>query len=460
MMDIDDRRDRLFPFSGDDQPQNGAYGQPGGLQGALTAAPDLRAIAQQLHGVLIARLDTNRLDTAPETEARRMVEEATASLLLERPDSIFGEERERLIRIVADEVLGLGPIQPLLDDPDISEVMVNGAETIYFERDGVLHESHLRFANEEHVRRIADRILGRIGRRVDEGTPMVDARLADGSRVNITIPPATPEYTTVTIRKFRSDRYRMDELMAAGTLNEAMLTLLQASVRYRLNILISGGTGSGKTTLLNALSAAIPPTERVITIEDPAELSLQQPHVVSMESRPPDMMGHHAITQRDLLRNALRMRPDRIVIGEIRGAEAFEMLQAMNTGHEGSLSTVHANTPRDALARVENMVLMTGVDLPVTAIREQMAAALHLVIQIHRFPDGSRKIVKISEVTGMEGARVTMHDLFVFQSAGLTPEGEVIGTFRPTGLRPTFAEEIEAAGGRLDPQIFLGEYAP
>jgi pilus assembly protein CpaF len=356
---------------------------------------------------------------------------------------------------VADEVLGLGPIQPLIDDPTVSEVMVNGAHDIYFERDGVIYPSDLRFRDEDHVRRVAERILSRIGRRVDEGTPMVDARLADGSRVNITIPPATPNFSTITIRKFRTDRYRIEDLATAGTLSQAMVTFLGACVRYKLNILISGGTGTGKTTLLNALSAFIPSTERIVTIEDPVELALQQRHVISMESRPPDLLGAHAISQRDLLRNALRMRPDRIIVGEVRGAEAFEMLQAMNTGHEGSLSTIHANSPRDALARIENMVLMAGVELPVTAIREQMAAALHLIIQLQRFPDGVRRAVRISELTGMEGTTVTMHDLFLFELES-QPEGAGLrGRFRGTGIRPTFSELVRSAGGELSPELFF-----
>ncbi|HMO55149.1 MAG TPA: CpaF family protein [Tepidiformaceae bacterium] len=352
-------------------------------------------------------------------------------------------------------MLGLGPIQSLVDDETVTEVMVNGASNVYYERDGVLHPSDVAFRNEEHVRRVAERILSQIGRRVDEGTPMVDARLADGSRVNITIPPATPVHATITIRKFRRDRYRIEDLIAANTLDERMAEFLGACTTYKLNVLISGGTGSGKTTFLNALSAYIPRNERIITIEDPVELALQQRHVIKMEARPPDMTGSHSISQRDLLRNALRMRPDRIIIGEIRGSEAFEMLQAMNTGHEGSLSTVHANSPRDALARVENMVLMAGVELPVTAIREQLASALHLIIQLQRFPDGVRRLVRVSEVTGMEGSTVTLQDLFVFKAEGLNSEGQVIGRFRPTGLRPTFSEQLALMGCHLPPELFL-----
>lgn len=427
-------------------------------EGQLLASPperDLGALVEELHQELINSMDTAELDAVSPSEARALVAEATVQLIARRELPIFGEERQRLVRAVIDEVLGLGPIQPLVEDESVSEIMVNGPHEVYTERNGLITLSEARFRDDGHIRRIAERILSLIGRRVDESTPMVDARLADGSRVNVTIPPATPDHPTITIRKFRRDRYTIEDLVRVGTLDERLAEFLGICVTYRRNILISGGAGSGKTTLLNALSAFIPRSERVITIEDPVELSLQQRHVVRMEARPPDMQGLHAITQRDLLRNALRMRPDRIIIGEIRGAEAFEMLQAMNTGHEGSLSTVHANSTRDALARVENMVLMAGVELPVYAIREQMASALDLVIQIQRFPDGSRRVIRVSEVTGMEGLMVTLQDLFVFRSEGLDDAGRVRGRIEPTGLRPTFSEAVELQGGALDPALFL-----
>ena len=420
-----------------------------------STGPDLQQMVANLHASLIDRLDPDKMKTADGRESRRMVEEAALALLITGDYPVYGELRTRLVSLVADEVLGLGPIQPLLDDQSVSEIMVNGYDTVYFERNGVIQLSDICFRDEDHVRRVAERILSGIGRRVDEGTPMVDARLPDGSRVNITIPPATPGHSTITVRKFRTDRYRIEELVHANTLDARMAEFLGLCVTYRLNILISGGTGSGKTTFLNALSAYIPRIERIVTIEDPLELALQQRHVIRMEARPPDMTGNHAITQRDLLRNSLRMRPDRIIIGEIRGAEAFEMLQAMNTGHEGSLSTVHANSPRDALARVENMVLMAGIDLPITAIREQVASALHLVIQLQRFPDGSRKIVRVSEVTGMEGNTVTMQDLFVYRQDGTADDGTVTGRFRSTGLRPTFSAALALQGCELDAQWFL-----
>lgn len=427
-------------------------------EGQLLASPperDLGALVEELHQELINSMDTAELDAVSPSEARALAAEATVQLIARRELPIFGEERQRLVRAVIDEVLGLGPIQPLVEDESVSEIMVNGPHEVYTERNGLITLSEARFRDDGHIRRIAERILSLIGRRVDESTPMVDARLADGSRVNVTIPPATPDHPTITIRKFRRDRYTIEDLVRVGTLDERLAEFLGICVTYRRNILISGGAGSGKTTLLNALSAFIPRSERVITIEDPVELSLQQRHVVRMEARPPDMQGLHAITQRDLLRNVLRMRPDRIIIGEIRGAEAFEMLQAMNTGHEGSLSTVHANSTRDALARLENMVLMAGVELPVYAIREQMASALDLVIQIQRFPDGSRRVIRVSEVTGMEGLMVTLQDLFVFRSEGLDDAGRVRGRIEPTGLRPTFSEAVELQGGALDPALFL-----
>ena len=419
------------------------------------SGPDMSAMVATLHAAIIDSLDAEKLRATDSGGQRALVEEAIQGLAISGEYPVYGESRQRLVTLVADEVLGLGPIQGLIDDPTISEVMVNGPRTIYYERNGVIHASDLVFRDEVHVRRIAERILAPIGRRVDEGTPMVDARLPDGSRVNITIPPATPENSTITIRKFRRDRYKIEDLIAAGTLDDRMAKFLGDCATYKLNILISGGTGSGKTTFLNALSAYIPDSERIVTIEDPLELLLQQRHVVKMEARPPDMTGRHAITQRDLLRNALRMRPDRIIVGEVRGSEAFEMLQAMNTGHEGSFSTVHANSPRDALARVENMVLMGGVELPVTAIREQLASALHMIIQLQRFPDGTRRVVKVTEVTGMEGHTVTLQDLFVFKAEGVGDDGVAVGRFRPTGLRPTFSETLRVQGCELDAALFL-----
>ena len=383
------------------------------------------------------------------------MEDALAALLPAVGVPPHGEVADRVAGMVLDEVLGLGPLQQLIEDTSVQEIMVNGPDQVYVEREGRLQKADVRFRDDAHIRRIADRILSVIGRRVDESSPLVDARLTDGSRVNITIPPAAPKHPVITIRKFRKDRLDLDSLMGVGSLDPRMAEFLAASVTGRMNILISGGTGSGKTTMLNAISAFIPKGERILTIEDPLELTLQQPHVVSLEARPADMTGRNAITQRELLRNTLRMRPDRIIVGEIRGSEAFEMLQAMNTGHDGSLSTVHANSPRDALSRVENMVLMAGFELPIAAIREQIASALNLVLQLARGGDGVRRITAITEITGMEGDRVTVQDIFRFEAERQTEDGRIVGVFRATGLRPTFSEELAIRGTPLRSQLFM-----
>jgi pilus assembly protein CpaF len=351
-------------------------------------------------------------------------------------------------------VLGLGPIEPMIRDDSISEVMVNAPDTVFYEKEGRLYLSPIRFRDSSHILRIAERIIAPLGRRVDESSPMVDARLADGSRVNIIIPPVAPKSPTITIRKFRKDKMTIEDLVATGTLTRELAEFLRACIHVKLNIVISGGTGTGKTTLLNALSAFIPDDERIITIEDPTELRLQQAHIVSLEARPPSLEGKGEVTQRDLVRNCLRMRPDRILVGEVRGAEAFDMMQAMNTGHEGSLTTIHANSPRDALARVENMILMAGLDLPLRAIREQMVSALQVVIQIARMPDGTRKIITVSEITGMEGQVVTMQDVYRFEQRGIDTEGRIVGDFHPTGIRPQFAEKFVLAGIELPQDVF------
>jgi pilus assembly protein CpaF len=349
-----------------------------------------------------------------------------------------------------EEAVGLGPIQPLVDDTSISEVMVNGSDEVYFERDGVIYLSPLRFRDDGHVMRIVDRIIAPLGRRIDESSPYVDARLPDGSRVNVVIPPLVPRGPTVTIRKFRPDMYTVEDMIGNGTMSQWLADFLRACVRLRLNIVISGGTGTGKTTILNAVSAFIPSNERILSIEDPIELKLQQRHVISMEARPPNIEGRNQVTQRDLVRNALRMRPDRIIVGEVRGPEAFDMMQAMNTGHEGSLTTVHANSTRDALSRIENMILMAGLDLPIRAIREQIGSALHLMIHLVRFSDGRRKVYCVSEITGMEGDIVTMQDIFRFEQSGVDENGRIVGSLEPTGIRPAFAELFERAGITFD----------
>lgn len=411
-------------------------------------------IVFNVHQRLIEEVDAAQIERLPRDAARETVERAARAIIREIAPQALGVERDVLISHVADEVLGLGPIEGMVSDPSISEIMVNDPSTVYLERDGIISKSNVRFRDDRHIMRIAERIISPLGRRVDEASPFVDARLPDGSRVNIVIPPVAPKSPTITIRKFRTDRFTIHDLISTTTLTQEVAEFLRACVRGRLNTLISGGAGSGKTTLLNAVSAFIPATERILTIEDPAELRLQQPHIVTLETRPPNLEGKHEVTQRDLLRNALRMRPDRIIIGEVRGAEAFDMLQAMNTGHEGSLSTVHANSTRDALLRVENMILMAGFDLPVRTIREHIASAIHLVIQLARFVDGSRKVAAISEVNGMEGQIVTMQDLFVFHSDGVDASGRVLGRLVATGVRPRFLERLAQANITLPVEIF------
>jgi len=411
-------------------------------------------IEAQLHQHLIRQLDDAALRRLEPERAREEVRKAARQLASQLFPTLVGDDKEEVIERVLNDILGLGPIQPLLDDPTVSEVMVNAPDEVYYERDGIIYKSDINFRDVAHVYQVIDKIVSALGRHVDEASPMVDARLPDGSRVNIIIPPLCPKSPVITIRKFRTDRYTMADLIKVGTLTEEMAKLLRAAVRAKLNIVISGGTGTGKTTLLNALSAAIPPNERIITIEDPIELSLQQPHVIALEARPPSIEGKGEITQRALVRNALRMRPDRIIVGEVRGPEAFDMMQAMNTGHEGSLTTVHANSPRDALARIENMILMAGFELPVMVIREQIASAIHVIVQLARLVDGSRRIVQITEVSGMEGSMVSLQDIFVFRQTGIDPDGRVLGELKATGIRPRFADRLKAFGMDLPEDIF------
>jgi pilus assembly protein CpaF len=385
----------------------------------------------------------------------KTVGETIAMLLSKEETPLAGADRTRVAQEVEDELLGHGPIEPLLRDPMVSEIMVNGPRRIFVERAGRLSPVDAEFADEAHLRRVIDRIVSRVGRRVDEASPMVDARLPDGSRVNAVVPPVALDGSTLTIRKFATDPLTVSDLISFGTLTEQTAALLDACVRGRLDIVVSGGTGSGKTTTLNVLSSFIPPDERVVTVEDAAELQLHQDHVVRLESRPPNVEGRGEVTIRDLVRNALRMRPDRIVVGEVRDGAALDMLQAMNTGHDGSLTTVHANTPRDSLSRLETMVLMAGMDLPVRAIREQIASAVDLIIQVARLKDGSRRITHITEVLGMEGDVVTLQDLFTFDyRAGMDERGRFRGTLRTAGLRPRFLEEMAAHGVVLPPETF------
>ena len=416
---------------------------------AQDAYLDLKA---RIQNKLIADLDPT-MDVTKTDEVRRTIEEMYNDILAQENIVLSRAERQRLFEQIVAEILGLGPLEPFLADPTITEIMVNGAKNIYIERDGKIQRTKAVFESDEHLMRIIERIIAPLGRRIDESSPYVNARLQDGSRVNAVIPPISLIGPVLTIRKFYKIPLTVEKLIELGTVTPEAMELLRACVVAKLNILISGGTGSGKTTLLNILSGFIPEGERIITIEDAAELQLRQEHVVTLESRPPNIEGRGAVTIRDLVINSLRMRPDRIIVGECRGPEAFDMLQAMNTGHEGSMTTVHANSPRDALARLENMVLMAGMDLPHRAIREQIASALDAVVHLERMRDGSRKIVSIAEIEGMEGDVVTMSDLFKFELAGYE-NGRVVGALRPTGLRPKFIEKIEASDIHLPPTIF------
>jgi len=410
----------------------------------------------RLHRTLINRMDLTKLQTLTPEQVHAEVSRLAEAVLAQEAMPLSVSERERLVNDVQHELFGLGPLEPLLKDPTISDILVNTHDTIYIERRGKLERTNVTFKDDEHLMRVIERIVSSIGRRIDESSPMVDARLQDGSRVNAIIPPLSIDGPVVSIRRFGSDPLRMSSLIENKALTKEIADMLQMVVHARLNVLISGGTGAGKTTLLNALSAYIPETERIVTIEDSAELQLQQPHVVRLETRPPNIEGRGEVTQRDLVRNSLRMRPDRIVIGEVRGGEAIDMLQAMNTGHDGSLTTVHANTPRDALSRLETMIQMTGMRLSDRAMRQQVSSAINLVVQVARMSDGSRRITSISEITGMEGETITMQEIFQYERTGVDSQGQVLGRFRPTGIRPRFAERLKACGLQL-PRVFFEE---
>jgi len=393
-----------------------------------------------------------------DTELEGLVHQRLRELLDEEETPLSAQEKLLIVRQIGDSVLGLGPLEPYVRDPEVSEIMVNNWDTIYVERQGKLYWTGTKFHDEGQLRRTIDKIVGKVGRRVDEASPYVDARLPDGSRVNAIIPPLSIDGPTLTIRKFAADPYQADDLVEFGTLTSPVAKFLDACVRGRVNILVSGGTGAGKTTSLNVLSSFIPDDERIITIEDAAELKLQQPHVVRLESRPSNIEGKGEVTIRDLVRNALRMRPDRIVVGEVRGGEALDMLQAMNTGHDGSISTIHCNSPRDALSRLETMVLMSGMDLGVRAVREQAAAALNLICHQSRLKDGTRRITHVTEVVGMEGDVITLQDIFLFDfSVGVDEEGRFKGRLKATGLRPTFLDKLQEKGVTIDPMVFTPE---
>ena len=416
----------------------------------------LQEMKSRLHKSLINRMDLTKLaDLTPE-QVHGEVSRLAETVLAQEAMPLSLSERDRLVNDVQHELFGLGPLEPLLADNSISDILVNRHGTIYIERRGKLEATNVAFKDDEHLMRVIERIVSSVGRRIDESSPMVDARLRDGSRVNAIIPPLSIDGPVLSIRRFGAEPLRMAALIDNKALTKDIADMLEMCIAARLNVLISGGTGAGKTTLLNALSAYIPVDERIVTIEDSAELQLQQPHVVRLETRPPNIEGKGEVTQRDLVRNSLRMRPDRIVIGEVRGGEAIDMLQAMNTGHDGSLTTIHANTPRDALARLETMIQMTGMRLSDRAMRQQVAAAINLVVQVARLSDGTRRLTSISEITGMEGETITMQEIFQFERTGVDGQGQVIGRFRPTGIRPRFAERLKACGMQL-PRVFFEE---
>jgi pilus assembly protein CpaF len=411
-------------------------------------------LKNRIHRHLIERIELAKVDLLPRDVVEQQIRQVVEDLLADEETPLSRWERNQIILEIQHETFGLGPIEPLIRDPSVSEILVNGPQDVFVERRGKLEETNVIFRDDAHLRQIIERIVSQVGRRVDESSPMVDARLPDGSRVNAIIPPLALDGPILSIRRFAVDPYRMEDLLAFGTLTPALAEIISAAVRARLNILISGGTGGGKTTLLNVLSNAIPNSERIITIEDSAELQLQQRHVVRLETRRPNIEGKGTVTQRDLVYNALRMRPDRIIVGEVRGAEVLDMLQAMNTGHDGSLSTVHANSARDALSRLETMVMISGVGISVTALREYISSALDMVIHVARLSDGTRKVVRVSEVVGMEEAVITTQDIFLFEQQGIDKEGQVIGFHRATGVRPKFTDRLMRAGIELSPEIF------
>ena len=414
----------------------------------------LQEIKVRVHRQLLERLNLSNIDALDRAQVVEEIRKVVHDLLAREAAPLNLDEREDLVEQILDEIFGLGPIEPLLQDPSISDILVNTSQQVYVEKQGRLERSDVRFKDDRHLLQIIDRIVSAVGRRIDDSSPMVDARLPDGSRVNAIIPPLAIDGPHMSIRKFKRDVLSAPDLLRTETMTPAMLELMQGIVKARLNVLISGGTGAGKTTLLNVLSESIPTTERIVTIEDSAELQLRQPHCVRLETRTANVEGAGAVPQRMLLINALRMRPDRIIMGEVRGSEAIDMLQAMNTGHDGSLTTLHANTPRDALARLETMISMAGLNLPEKGMRQQIASAINVVVQVGRLTDGTRKIVSISEISGMEGDVITMQDIFVFEREGIGGQGQVIGQFRATGIRPRFTERLKAYGIELPMSLF------
>jgi len=423
-------------------------------------APEARAqdtyheLKQMIHRQLIDRLDLASLENVDNEFLQQQVDRVVRTLLKEQDLRLSPTDEERLVKEIRDETFGLGPIEPLLHDPEVSDILVNTYRQVFVERRGKLELTNVTFRDDQHLRVIIDRIVSRVGRRVDEASPYVDARLPDGSRVNAIIPPLAIDGPLLSIRRFAVKALNMQDFISFNTISEPMALVLQGIVKARLNVLISGGTGSGKTTTLNILSGFIPPDERIVTIEDSAELQLQQPHVVRLETRPPNIEGKGQVAARDLVRNALRMRPDRIVVGEVRGEEVLDMLQAMNTGHDGSLTTLHANSSRDALTRLETLMQMSGISLPDKAMREQISSAIDVIVQVSRLSDGKRKIMAITEITGMEGNVVTMQDVFTFKRTGMGDNGQVMGQFVSTGIRPRFLDRLKVSGVELPTNTF------
>src|SRR5579871_434472 len=416
--------------------------------------PEYQELKFTLHRKLVDKINLEALATIDNQRVRAEVRQAVIQLIDGEPTLLSSLEKQQISDEVLDEVFGLGPLEPLLTDPTISDILVNTYKQVYVERRGLLELTNVTFRDDQHLLRIIDKIVSQVGRRIDESTPMVDARLSDGSRVNAIIAPLAVDGPILSIRRFSQDKLMPPDLVSRKSMTPGMMELLEAAVKARMNIIIAGGTGSGKTTLLNGLSAFINPKERIVTIEDAAELQLKQPHVVRLETRPANLEGSGAVRQRELLVNSLRMRPDRIVVGEVRGEEALDMLQAMNTGHDGSLTTVHANSPRDAVSRLEVMVSLANSNMQLTSIRQQIASAVNILVQASRLSDGSRRVVSLTEVTGMEGEVVTLQDLFVFEKRGLDPDGKVVGRFAATGIRPKFYEKLLSAGIRLRSDLF------
>ena len=409
---------------------------------------------KRIHEKLLKLVDLSLISDLDERNARSQIKEISQRIMVNENVPLNAQIRQRIIKDIEDEILGLGPLETLLSDKSVSDILVNRFDSVYVERHGQLEKTSVEFRDNGHLLNIIDRIVSNVGRRIDESSPMVDARLKDGSRVNAIIPPLAIDGPSLSIRRFTVERLGVEELIEAGSLTEQMAEMLRGVIRSRLNVLISGGTGSGKTTMLNIMSGFISSKERIVTIEDSAELQLQQPHVVRLETRPANIEGKGAVNQRDLVKNCLRMRPDRIIIGEVRGGEALDMLQAMNTGHDGSLATLHANTPRDALGRLENMVSMAGLKLPVQAVRYQIASAVNVILQLERMEDGTRRVTSIQEIQGMEGDIITLSEIFKFQRQGLNEEGKVIGKYCATGLVPKFNEELRKRGIEMDIRVF------